>query len=137
MDSWNKTPQQFCWWNLEYALVYIGSGLFTSDSISKPWCNRPISHKKDFIQSFTEKYPGRLIVCTVNDNLTENEARVLEAYLINTALDTYKYKLTKFKDYSLKLNINQLINKKRDLKQHVLRAINLIKPNYLNGNYSW
>lgn len=137
LDSWNKVSQQFCWWTLKYQLVYIGSGLFISDKPSRPWCSRPTGHKKDFIKAFTEKYPGRLIICTVNDNLTENESRVLEAYMINAALDEYNYQLTGFNDYSLDLKSNQLINKKRGLKQPVLRAINLIKPMYLNGNYPW
>lgn len=55
--------------------------------------------------------------------------------MINTALDKYNYQLTSFNDYSLDLKSNQLINKKRGLKQPALRAINLIKPMYLNGNY--
>ena len=57
--------------------------------------------------------------------------------MINAALDEYNYQLTSFIDYSLDLKSNQLINKKRGLKQPVLRAINLIKPMYLNGNYPW
>lgn len=55
--------------------------------------------------------------------------------MINAAIDEYNYQLTGFNDYSLDLKSNQLINKKRGLKQPVLRAINLIKPMYLNGNY--
>lgn len=137
LDSWTQLKHNFCWWNLDYELMYIGSGLFTSSNPCRPWLCRPTSHKKDLISEFTYKYPGRLIIYTVNNNLTELESRVLEAYLINMALDKYHYYLTKFRDFNTELSPMQLINKKRGLTHKVLSEINLLKPEFLNGNYCW